>query len=232
MIKMIFLLLLFWGSNYAQFIKAEKVTGSVKAQALSSENWVDVKDNDELKAGTVIMTGKNSSIILKTGDTHFTLKESSALPVSSLKKMSTDELLLALAMENILNAPKNNGGNKSQNTAVYGSKTGLPTADVPLKDNSESFGIKRINGAVQLAENGFKESAVITAKETYRKYPGTKKQFSYRIYFADILYECGLYAEALDEYTEIKKLNLTDMEKAELDKKLDLVSKKLAIDQG
>jgi hypothetical protein len=79
------------------------------------------------------------------------LKESSALPLSNLKKMNADELLLALAMEQILNAPKSNNGNKSQSTAVYGTKIGQTTGDTSEKDNFNSFGIKRINGAVQLA---------------------------------------------------------------------------------
>lgn len=225
--KIILLLVLFWGFNYAQTYKAEKVHGSVKVQAGSSENWIEVKDNDELTANSLIMTEKNSSIRLKNGDLHFTLNESSALPLSSLKKMNTDELLLALAMEQILNAPKSNNGNKSQSTAVYGTKISQTTGDASEKDNFNSFGIKRINGAVQLAENGFKESAVITAKETYRKYPETKNQVFYRIYFADILFECGLYAEAFDEFTGVKNLKLTEKEKAEVDYKLNLLSKKL-----
>ncbi|MGE5795908.1 MAG: hypothetical protein ACM34N_03945, partial [Ignavibacteria bacterium] len=63
--KIILLLVLFWGFNYAQTYKAEKVHGSVKVQAGSSENWIEVKDNDELKANSLIMTGKNSSVRLK-----------------------------------------------------------------------------------------------------------------------------------------------------------------------
>ena len=52
---------------------------------------------------------------------------------------------------------------------------------------TDDFGIKRLNGAMQLAKNGFKESSVVFAKETYRKYPDSKQIPSYRIYFADIL---------------------------------------------
>ena len=67
------------------------------------------------------------------------------------------------------------------------------------------MGIKKINGAKQLAENGYKESAVLVAKETYRKYPSTKNKITDRIYFADILVDLKLYSEAFEEFSEIKK---------------------------
>jgi hypothetical protein len=211
--------------HYAQTFKVEKITGSVKIQAGSSENWEEVKVNSELRENAVVMTEKNSYVRLARNGLHFTLKESSALHLSGIKKMSIDDLLLALAMEDMINTPNSNDQNKSENTAVYGSKTGSSTASE--ENTSESFGIKRMNGAIQLAESGFKESAVITAKETYRKYPDTKKNAFYRIYFADVLYECGLYAEAFEEFNEIKSLPLTEQEKSEVNDMLNLISKKL-----
>jgi len=224
--KVILFLFLFYCFNFAQTYKAEKIKGSVKAQISSSENWTEVKENTEFKENTLIMTGKNSSVRLSHGDLHFTLKESSALSLSGLRKMSIDELLLALAMEDMINAPKNNDRKKSESTAVYGSKTGS-SRDEPEEREADNFGIKRMNGAVQLAENGFKESASVTVKETFRKYPDTKNKAFYRIYFANVLYECGLYAEAFDEFSEIKSLELTEKEKSEVDDKMNLLSKKL-----
>jgi len=72
----------------------------------------------------------------------------------------------------------------------------------------------RLNGAEQLANSGLKESSVVFAKETYRKYPDTRQIPHYRIFFADILYEKGMYEETLGEYFEIEKLELTKEEKA------------------
>ena len=80
---------------------------------------------------------------------------------------------------------------------------------------------------MQLAENGFKESAVVTAKETFRKYPSTKEMANYRIYFANLLYEFGLNEEAYDEFTSIKELKLSDKEKTEVEEKLSQLNKKL-----
>jgi hypothetical protein len=120
--------------------------------------------------------------------------------------MSTDELLLALAMEDMINAPKTNGKGNSGSTAVYGDKQGTGK-NSELKE--DDFGIRRLNGAMQLASNGLVESSVVFAKETYRKYPETRQEASYRIFFADILYEKGLYEEALGEYLDTQKLELS-----------------------
>jgi len=93
--------------------------------------------------------------------------------------------------------------------------------------SSNDFGLKRLNGALQLAENGFKESAVVTSKEIFRKYPETKKKADSRIYFANLLYDFGLYEEAYDEFTSIKELKLSDKEISEVELKLSLLNKKI-----
>jgi hypothetical protein len=161
-------------------------------------------------------------VLLKGNKVNFKLGESSAVSVSNIKKMNIDELLLALAMEDMMNAPKEIK-KSSDNTAVYGTKEGENTLQIITDD----FGIKRLNGAVQLAENSLEESAVVAAKETYRKYPDTKNLPSYRIYFANILNDKGLYEEALDEYVDIQKLKLTDDERTEVNKKTESIKMKL-----
>jgi hypothetical protein len=138
--------------------------------------------------------------------------------------MSIDELLLALAMEKVMNAPRKNGNNKSDNTSVYGKEI---TAQTLSSIQSADFGIKRLNGARQLAEKGFVESAIITISEVYRKYPDTKKDAATRIYFADLLFDKGLYEEALDEYTEIKLLRLTAEQESRVDSKAAQINKLL-----
>jgi hypothetical protein len=78
---------------------------------------------------------------------------------------------------------------------------------------------------MQLAKNGFKESSVVFAKETYRKYPESKQIPSYRIFFADILYEKGLYEEALVEYQDIAKLDLSKEEKSNVESQTQSINK-------
>ena len=220
--KTLLIILIFAGVLSAQTFTVEKVSGDVKYQNGSSETWSALKTGATLKDDAVISTGTNSSVLLKGNNVNFNLNESSAVSVSNIKKMNIDELLLALAMEDMMNAPKEIK-KSSDNTAVYGTKEG----ENSLQIRTDDFGIKRLNGAVQLAENSLEESAVVAAKETYRKYPDTKNLPSYRIYFANILNDKGLYEEALDEYVDIQKLKLTDKERTEVNEKTESIKMKL-----
>ena len=216
------IILMFAGGLSAQTFTVENVSGDVKYQNGSSETWSALENGTTLKDDAVISTGTNSSVLLKGNNVNFNLNGSSAVSVSSIKQMNIDELLLALAMEDMMNAPKEIK-KSSDNTAVYGTKEGENTLQIITDD----FGIKRLNGAVQLAENSLEESAVVAAKETYRKYPDTKNIPSYRIYFANILNDKGLYEEALDEYVDIQKLKLTDKERTEVNEKTESIKMKL-----
>lgn len=212
-------------SLFAQSYKIEKVQGTVKALIGNSEQWVDVKEGTMVSSSTVLMTDKNALIVLSGRGIKFTLKPSAALSVNSLKRMTIDELLLALAMEEILSTPAKKKDDKSMNTAIYGTnESGTKTAAVPIN----LLGDLKLNGARQLAENGFKETAILTAKETYRKYPDTQKNILTRIYFAEQMMQLSLFDEALAEYSQIQNLPLNDPQTKEVHEKLDFLKKKLS----
>ncbi len=222
--KIFVLLFLATAFVYGQSCKIENLKGDVKAQIGTSEKWLPVKKGQELSVDAVISTGKNSFVKIDVKDSKLMLKSFSALKLSNIKKMTVNDLILALAMEDMLNAPKKKGNTNSKNTAVYGAEVnGIKTPIV----ESDDFGIKRLNGAVQLAENGFKESAVVDAKETFRKYPETNNLTSYRIFFANILFDLGLNEDAYDDFKSIEPLKLTGEEKNEVQAKLDVLAKKL-----
>ncbi len=212
-------------SLFAQSYKVEKVQGTVKALIGNSEQWVDVKEGTMVTSSTVLMTDKNALIVLSGRGIKFTLKPSAALSVNSLKRMTIDELLLALAMEEILSTPAKKKDDKSINTAIYGTnESGSKTAAV----STNALGDLKLNGAKQLAENGFKETAILTAKETYRKYPETQKNILTRIYFAEQMMQLSLFDEALSEYSQIQNLPLNDPQNKEVHEKLDFLKKKLS----
>jgi hypothetical protein len=219
--KILIVLFVFISSLYAQQYKAVNVKGNVKYQSGTSEEWIDLKEGATVSSDDFVSTGEKSSVKLTSQNNSVILNELSALSVGSIKKMSTDELLLALAMEDIINAPKTNGKSTSNSTATYGNKED----DRIVKASSDNFGIMRLNGAEELANSGLKESSVVFAKETYRKYPDTKLIPQYRIFFADILYEKGLYEEALGEYFDIQKLELTKEEKTEVESRVNSINK-------
>ena len=225
--KLFLLIFIAAGLAFSQTYKIEKVTGSVKILD-SMDKWIEPKEGIVLSPNSILVTEANSSVKLTGYGISFTLKELSALSISSLKQMTLDELLLALAMEDMMNAPRkkeNNPAGRDKTTAVYGTKEGAVEKII----SSNDFGLQRLNGAFQLAENGFKESAVITSKEIFRKYPETKKKADSRIYFANLLYEFGLYEEVYDEFNSIKELKLSDKERSEVENKISLLNKKLVI---
>jgi len=221
--KILFIMLIVTSALTAQTYEAIKVKGEVKYQTDSGEKWLGLKQGDILNSNSVVTSGPNALAQIKTEKITFSLKELSAVSVINIKQLSRDELLLALAMEDMLNVPEKNE-NTALSTAVYGSQEdGIN----PLFIKSDNFGIKRLNGAVQLAESGMEESAILAAKETYRKYPDVKSIPSFRIFFAVLLSKKGLYEEALKEYLEIQQLKLNDGQKAEVNSMTDEIKKKL-----
>ncbi len=207
-----------------QQFKVDKVKGKVLVQRGTEEEFTQLKKGDILNGNDLIITEKNSFIQLDKDGNKFILDENSALGLNYLKKISINDLLLALAMEEIRNVPKTKTNGITKNTAVYGAET---TVENPVAAAANSLGMKKINGAKQLAKNGYTESAIIVAKETYRKYPYTSKNADDRIYFANLLLSLNLNNEALEEYTQISKLDLTNAQIQEVEQGIEKI--KLAL---
>lgn len=227
--KNIFIItLLFISCTFAQSFKVEKVKGKVTALKGTSESWVEVKKGDKLSGSDLIMTDKNASIQLSKDESIFMLKSDAALGLNSIKKISINELILALTVEEVKSVPKKSG-NDTKTTAVYGSKI---KTNNNVSVTPSLLGSKKINGAKQLAQSGFKESSILVAKETFRKYPETAEIAKNRLFFAALLEELNLNDEAFDEYSKISKLNLTYSDKELVKNKLSLLSVKLSNTSG
>jgi hypothetical protein len=223
--SLLIILLIFLPVNaFSQSFKVVKVKGSVQGQVGTSEKWIEIRVGNTLDANTMLSTNDNSSVQLVANDLKFNLRESSAISTSAIKQMSVDELLLALALDDIMQAPKKNNDSDTKNTAVYGTNLNGNNG-VFIKSND--FGIKRLNGAVQLAQVGLRESAVATAREIYRKYPEVKGITAYRLFFGQILVDLGLYQEAFEEYKSIQSLKLSTKEKEQVEENLEMLSKKI-----
>lgn len=222
--KKILIVLLFAAVNlFAQEFTVEKISGDVQAMIGTSEEWIKIKVGHKLNGSDLIATSEKAFIQLASKGNKFILQSNSALGLNAIKKITLNELLLALAMEEIRNMPKNKGNQSTHNTAVYGkevaaNKIGTP----PLRD----LGFKKLNGAKQLAQSGYKESAIIVAKETFRKYPETKTKFDDRLYFVDLMIQLNLNNEAAAELNPMRSMQLSVTQMNEIDSRLKKINEK------
>lgn len=217
--KILILLLLTSILINAQDYTVQKISGNVFVQKGFTEKIERVNVGDKLKSSDLIMTDENSfiHIVNKKGNS-FILKSNSAVGINYLKKMSINDLILALTQEEIRTIPE--GKIKTPNTAVYGTEMSRRK----LVSSQNLLGQKKINGAKQLAESGFVESAIVAAKETFRKYPATSNDFENRIYFADLITKIGLNDEAISEYNKILKIAQNNSQKELVSKKIEEIS--------
>ncbi len=223
--KIIILLFMLVTIVTAQNFTVEKVKGDVKILKGTSEKWEPVKKGDVLSGEDVLLTERNAYILLNKDNKRFELKGDAAIGLNHIRQVSINDLILALALDEIRNVPKIKKSNSSsRNTAVYGSKGNI-NKEIAIDENV--LGPKKLNGAKILNENGYSESSVIVAKEVFRNYPKISMNFSDRLYFADVLNKLELYQEAAAEYNKIKNLALTDKEKELIASRIEAVNLKL-----
>lgn len=218
----IILLFFIAGILFANNYKIISVTGDVFVRKGFSENIEPLNLNYQLTNKDLVISGDKSSIKLKINDTFFLMKENSALNLKDLKVMSLDEMLLALAMEDIRKIPVKSNKSNIKNTAVYGEKK----IQYEISKKFGSLGGKLLEGAKQLAENGFKESAIVTVLEIYRTYPETKKMTEERLFFTDLLIELGLYEEAADELSDISNYIVEGEFENEINDRIEIIKEK------
>ena len=214
------IIMILYSITVGQQFKVDKTKGKVLVQRGTEEEFTQLKNGDILNGDDLIITDKNSFIQLDKDGNKFILDENSALGLNHLKKISINDLLLALAMEDIRNVPKNKNNGIAKNTAVYGEET---TVENPIAVAQNSLGERKINGAKQLAQSGYQKSAIIVAKETYRKYPSPSKNVEDRIYFANLLSSLDLNNEALEEFSTVSKMNLTDDQRKKVNEEIEKI---------
>lgn len=220
----IMLIAVFSLSLCAQEFQVSKVSGDVKVLRGTSEEWKSVEEGQTLLGSDLVQTGAHSFIQLNRDGAVFMLKGDAALGLGYIREVTLNELLLALATEEIRNIPTEEGSGGTRTTAVYGEdKSSNETADITASE----FGRKKLNGARILAETGFQESALIVAAETYRKYPVTKTLVEQRLYFADILIALELFDEAFRELHDIQKYASDEASLEEIQKRMESVKKEM-----
>ena len=114
-------ILLCAGVLSAQEFKVEKVSGDVSILRGTSEEFASVRKGDVLLGSDLLITELNSYVQLEQNNSRFILNSNSALNLMNIKKISINDLILALTMEEIRNIPKGTPDN-TKNTAVYGTQ--------------------------------------------------------------------------------------------------------------
>ncbi len=222
--KIVLILLGIVLSINAQEFKIEKVSGTVKVLKGTSEVWENAKVGEKLSAEDLILTEENSLIQLAKGNERFLLKEDAAIGLNHVKQVSINDLILALALDEIRNVPKTKRNGIAKNTAVYGNEV---KSKVNNLVSNEILGHKKLNGAKLLSKSGYIESSIIAAKEVFRNYPSIAKRFEDRLYFANLLNKLKLHQEAVSEYSKIEKISLTEKQLEILEKQKEETSLKL-----
>jgi len=208
----------------AQNFEVIKMTGKVQILHGTEENFRTVRIGDTVSGSDLVETYPNSFIQLKSANGTFILRENSALGINHIKAISINELLLALAMEEIRNIPVKENNSDAKNTAVYGENI----TNKRLIANESNIGDKLLNGAMQLAKSGYNESAVIAANEIYRNYPTTRHDFKSRIFFTDILIKLNLFEEALTNLNKIDKSKVNKNNSEIITEKYDEIISEMA----
>jgi len=204
---------LLFSSVTAQEHKVVKVEGTVKALLDYSEDWITIVKGQSLRPSDIILALKGSELTLKHGDDIIYLAGGAVLSLKFARRMTLNELLLALAMEDIKNIPSGRKKDNSKNTAVYGKNLSEPSDKIKITGD---LGRMSFNGALQLAENGYKTSAVAAASETLRIYPETRVMISERLALLRIKISLDLLEEAQKDINELGSIAKTDKDKNEL----------------
>jgi hypothetical protein len=208
------------GALTAQF-KVVNVKGDVSVRHGVNEQWVAVAQGDVLKPEDSIRLAKKSSATLLTENkTRLQIPEMTVLDLSDLRMLTQEELLLKLAMERVRIVPdkgRENDFHIPRTTTMHGSNMGASDAGLPVGVNT---GVMQINGVKVLYNNGFYATSVLKAKEIFRLVPQTAAMIDARLLVAGALEKMDVKAEALTEYTEIAREQLSQSQRSVVEGKI------------
>jgi hypothetical protein len=206
-------LLLIAGGLSAQ-MKLIGMKGDVAIRHGVSEQWVAVAQGDVLKPEDSIRLGKKASATVMTeNNVKLQIPEMTVLDLSDLRMLTQEELLLKLAMERVRIVPdqgRENDFHIPRTTTVHGSNMGGVHASASSNSNA---GMMQLNGVKVLYNNGYYATSVIRAKEVFRLVPETAGIIDARLIVASALEKLSVKGEALTEYTEIAKENLSSAQR-------------------
>jgi hypothetical protein len=179
----------------------ESVYGSVQIRHGVEENWVRAAGGMVLRPEDSIRTGSESRVVLRHDDgTVYRIPEETIVDGTDFREMDRDELLLRLAMEDMLSVPDriDDEWPIPRTTVLHGSPRGRTgngsfEADVALAEY-------RINGARYLIGQNYSGSAILKIRQTLRIYPEGEFRIGAMLLAGESLERMSLYEEAARYY--------------------------------
>jgi len=218
------LVLLTAGTVLRADIKVTAVKGSVYVRHNVQEQWVNVSPGDVLKPDDSMKSGRKSSATVVIDDkTTLTMPEQAIVDMADLRTLTKEELLLKLAMERIRSVPDKSGDDElsiPRTTTIHGANMDRHAAAGVVDPEA---GTMRMKGTEFLFGNGFYETGILKAKELFRLYPNLSGRIDDRLMVAKALEVLKLKGEAMEEYIQLGKSQLTDEQRAAVMQKIELL---------
>jgi hypothetical protein len=203
-------------------IRVTAVQGRVYVRHNVQEQWVALARGDVLKPDDSMKSDlKSSATILIDGKTAVVVPELAIVDISDLRTLTREELVLKLAMERVRRVPGR--GNPDEltvpgTTTTHGANRG-EQRNAP--DPDPRVGSMQMKGAEVLFGNGFYETGVLKAKGLFRLHPELSGRIEDRLMVAKALETLNLKGEALEEYLEVGKEQLTDAQQELVTRKIE-----------
>lgn len=185
-------------------LTVERVDGEVQVRHGVEERWETVTAGITLRPEDTIKTGLNAAALLRRDDgSIYRVPAETVIDVSDFRGMDRDELLLRLAMEDMLSVPDRIDDDRPvpRTTVLHGSPRSRVDEDAPAADLT--LAKFRVNGARFLIEQNYRGTAVLKIRETLRLYPDGEYRIGAMMLAAESLESMELFEEAARYYKTV-----------------------------
>jgi hypothetical protein len=207
-----------------RIVTVERLQGDVQVRYGIEEEWRSAVAGDTLRPEDTIRTGKDAFAVLRLHDgTRYRLPAEAMVDGTDFRTMNRQELLLRLAMEDMLSVPDRIDDDRPapRTTVLHGSVRGR--SDTPGRPGDTQDARFRLNGARFLIEQEYTGTAVLKLRETLRLYPEGDYRPDALLLAAESLEGMQLYEEAVRYYSILLDEDVPDNFKRSAQLRLEIL---------
>jgi hypothetical protein len=193
-----------WAGDF--YVKAIK--GTVEVRRGVMEEWKKAKIGELLKPEDSMRTGPGASATIEADKKRLTIPEMTILDISDVRHLTEQDFLLKLAMQNILAVPPRDSEDLAIPSATVLHGANKSKSDEPVIPDTK-VGEMELHGARVLFDNTYYATSILKSKETLRTHPELKTDFDARLTVAAAFEKMNLTKEAVIEYSQLSKENLS-----------------------